>query len=97
MIWLCFHPCLQCHPSVRMVALNVLLSLTYRVTYSHQGTLVLYTQRGGGGADTGAVHSYAIDSVSLLPIKQTCEPLPPHCDSDSWKTLTSDGVLSQSC
>lgn len=43
MIWLCFHPCLQCHPSVRMVALNVLLSLTYRVTYSHQGTLVLST------------------------------------------------------
>lgn len=63
MIWLCFHPCLQCHPSVGMVALNVLLSLTYRVTYSHQGTLVLYTQRWGGG---GRGRTQVLSTVTLL-------------------------------
>lgn len=67
--------------------------------FTSRNTCALHSEVGGGGTgtDTGAVHSYAIDSVLLLPIKQTCEPLPPHCDSDSWKTLTSDGVLSQSC
>lgn len=92
MVLLCFHSCLEsplCHPRVRMVVLNVLLSLTYSVTYSHQETLLLYTQRCGAA---GAVHSQAIDSVLLLPVKQSCEPL-PHCDSDSWQMLTSNEHL----
>lgn len=40
-------PCLQRHPSVRMVTLNVWLSLTCSATYSYQETLLLYT-RGAG-------------------------------------------------